>query len=593
MKLIIKVTALLTSADLKQTIILFFGMLLQGLTEVAGVASLAPFMAVVSNPDLMHQNQYLSSAYHYFGYTNDANFLVGLGVGTCIVLLFVNGYSAFVSWRITRFGQLQGHNISMRLLKSYLSQSYLFFLNRNTSDMGKNILSEVLRCVNGVILPTMYITSKLIISIFIIGFLFAINPFLAIISFVLIGGSYWIIFGLIKKRLNKIGVASTNVVRERFKIAHEAMSGIKDIKLYGSEGEFLHRFSTPSKANARYTIQSAVISTLPRYLMEMITFGGIISLIAFLIIKGGNIGNIIPIISVYVLASYRLLPALQQIYVGITRIKYNLPALNILIEDISLSKEGISSQQKNPQPISFNLDLQFQSLKFSYPNKESYVIDGLNLDIKSKTTVGLVGKTGSGKTTFIDIILGLLPITSGKIIVDGVEITQGNLSAWQKKLGYVPQSIYLTDDTIERNIAFAIQDDNIDTNRIIKVAQMAELDDFIQTLPGGYQTYVGERGVRLSGGQRQRIGIARALYRNPAVLVLDEATSSLDGITESVIMDTIHNLSHKKTIILIAHRLTTVKECDMIHIMDKGSISDSGTYDELMLRNVQFQKMSY
>ena len=573
--------------------LLFIGMLLQGFTEVAGVASIAPFMAVVSSPDLIHQNQYLSAAYHWFEYTSDTEFLMGLGMGTCIVLLITNGYSAVMYWRITRFGQLQGHNISIRLLKSYLSQSYLFFLNRNTADMGKNVLTEVLRCVNGVIVPTMHATSKLIISICIIGFLLSINPFTAIISLVLLGGFYWIIFRLLRIRLHTIGVASTKVVRERFKIANEAMSGIKDLKLHGSEGEFLKRFSTPSKANANYSTQSAVISTLPRYMLEMMTFGGIIAMIVFLIYKGNNIGNILPIISVYVLACYRLLPAFQQIYVGITRVKYNLPALDILIEDISLSKGVKISQQKKQPLMPFDHILQFKDLSFSYPNKEIQVINGINLNIQANTTVGLVGKTGSGKTTLVDIILGLLPIKSGKIFVDGVEITRQNFPVWQQNLGYVPQSIYLTDDTIERNIAFAIPDDEIDINQVVKAARLAELDGFVQTLSDGYQTYVGERGVRLSGGQRQRIGIARALYRRPKVLVLDEATSSLDGITERVIMDAIHNLSHKKTIILIAHRLATVKECDVIYLMDEGSVIDSGTYDELMLCNTQFQKMAY
>ena len=593
MKSIFKITALFTAADLRQIALLFIGILLLGFTEVAGVASIAPFMSVVSNPDLIHQNHYLSSAYQFFGYTSDNRFIVGFGVGICIVLLITNSYSAVINWRITRFGQLQGHNISMRLLKSYLSQPYIFFLERNTSDMGKNVLSEVLRCVNGVVLPAMYATSKLVISIFIISFLVYVNPFLAIISVVLLGGTYWILFRLVRKLLTKIGVASTEVVRMRYKIASEAMSGIKQLKLYGSEGEYLNRFSIPSKAHARYSTQSAVISTLPRYMLEMIAFGGIITIVVFLIYTGSNISYIIPTISVYALASYRLLPALQQIYVGVTRIKYNLPALDILIEDISLSKGGKIFQQKPIRPMLFDKILQLKSLDFSYPDKDIRVISRLSLDIQANTTVGLVGKTGSGKTTLVDIIMGLLPYNSGRIFVDGIELTHDNISTWQQNIGYVPQSIYLTDDIIECNIAFALPEHEIDINQVRDAAKLAELDDFIQTLPDGYQTYIGERGVRLSGGQRQRIGIARALYRSPKVLVLDEATSALDGITEKVIMGAINNLSHKKTIILIAHRLATVKECDIIHIMNEGAIIDSGTYDELMLRNAQFQKMAY
>ncbi|MFW9986092.1 MAG: ATP-binding cassette domain-containing protein [Candidatus Odinarchaeota archaeon] len=264
---------------------------------------------------------------------------------------------------------------------------------------------------------------------------------------------------------------------------------------------------------------------------------------------------------------------------------------DIIAEDLSDEINGFVPQSRECVPLNFKYRLKLENLSFSYPNSKNPVLNSLNLEIAPNTTIGLIGTTGSGKTTLVDIILGLLSPESGKILVDDTEINKNNISAWQKNIGYVPQTIYLTDDTIARNIAFAIPDEEIDMDRVKESARLAELNVFIETLPKHYQTYVGEKGVRLSGGQRQRIGIARALYHNPKLLVMDEATSALDGITENVIMDAIHNLSGKKTIIMIAHRLSTVKECDVIYILEQGEIVDSGTYDELFANNEHFFKM--
>ena len=292
-------------------------------------------------------------------------------------------------------------------------------------------------------------------------------------------------------------------------------------------------------------------------------------------IKVDNSTVILPMISLYAMAGYRLMPALQAVYSGMATIKFSIPAFNIVIDAFSQT-DTKDLTQTNQDLLSFENNIEIKQVSFSYKNSNSYVLDDLNLKITHNTTVGLMGSTGSGKTTLVDILLGLLTPDNGSIFVDQTEINQVNLASWQKNIGYVPQNIYLTDDTIERNIAFSEFENTIDTERVKKAAIMANLDVFINTLSEKYQTFVGERGIRLSGGQRQRIGIARAIYHNPKVLVLDEATSSLDGITENAIMDAIQNLSHKKTIIIIAHRLSTLIECDIIHMLANGKIIDSG-----------------
>ena len=317
----------------------------------------------------------------------------------------------------------------------------------------------------------------------------------------------------------------------------------------------------------------------------------ILCIIIYLLTTGKDSKEIFPIISLYAMAGYRLLPALQQIYSSITRVKYNLPALEILVDDLSKEHE-ISKKVSKQQALIFNNNLVLKDINFHYLGSASPILDDINIEIKANTTIGFVGPTGSGKTTLIDVLLGLLTPNTGKLIVDNVELTVENTRAWQKNIGYVPQSIYLTDDTIIKNIAFGINDNDIDLDKVKHAAKLADIDSFINTMPKNYNTFVGERGIRLSGGQCQRIGIARALYNNPSILVLDEATSALDSVTENAIIEAINKLSHKKTIIMIAHRLTTVKECDVIFMLDKGKITDKGKYDELLALNEKFRNMA-
>ena len=589
-----KINLIFTKSELKKLILLFVGILFMGLFEVVGVTTIVPFIAVVVSPELVYENIYLSQVYNFFNFQSVNRFIVFLGMLLISTLLISNGFQAFMTWCITYFTNMQGSRLAVRLLENYLMQPYSFFLVRNSSDLGKNILSEVQRVTGGVIMRSLQVLSKIIIVLSLFCLLIFVNPIIAISAAIFLGGIYGLIYISVKLRLHNIGLATTKDNFEIFKATNEAMSGIKDIKLHGSEKMFVNRFLFPSRKLASYSAQNTLIASLPRYLLEVVAFGGVIAIIISLIAmnKGMN-SSIIPVISLYVMASYRLMPAFQQIYSGLSGIKFDLPAFENIVREFSESnvdkKEQVSDSET---PILFNEKLQINKLDFTYESSEIPVLNKLDLTIYPNTTVGLVGLTGSGKTTLVDIILGLLTPKSGVILSDEVEIDSNNKSAWQKNIGYVPQSIFLTDDTIIRNIAFAVPDDEISIEKVEKAAKMANLHEFIITLPSQYNTLVGERGIRLSGGQRQRIGIARALYHNPKVLVLDEATSSLDGITENAIMDAIQNLSHKKTIIIIAHRLSTLIECDIIHMLANGKIIDSGTYTQLIKNNKEFRKMS-
>jgi ABC-type multidrug transport system fused ATPase/permease subunit len=385
---------------------------------------------------------------------------------------------------------------------------------------------------------------------------------------------------------------------QRFKIVNEAIGGIKDIKLFNNSCYYLKKFDKKNLKYANNLSVYMVISQVPRYILETIAFGGIILITLFFIITSNNTLEVIPILAMYAFAGYRLMPALQLVFSSLTSIKAMAGSLDILHNDLcnlKLINHPLvkNKQQNNYLTIKLTDKLKLDNLTFAYPNTNNATLKNLTLSIPANSIIGFVGTTGSGKTTTVDLILGLFQPKNGQLLVDDVEINHNNLREWQNNLGYVPQHIYLTDDTIINNIAFGVSDEDINLDVVQKAAKIANIHNFIiNELPKGYQTITGERGVRLSGGQRQRIGIARALYRDPQILIFDEATSALDGITETAIMDAIHNISSQKTIIIIAHRVTTLKECDMIHMMENGQIVASGSYNELLKTNAKFQEMA-
>jgi len=577
-----------------QISLLLIGSIIMAFFEVVGVASILPFMSMVLDPDQISSNQILSFLFNFFKFDNVETFLFYSGVAVLVLLAFSNFFSAFMYWAITYFSKMQGHIISMRLLKHYLSNNYLFFIERNSSDLGKNILSEIDRVVKGVVLQALQAISKAILTIVVFTFLIYINPFIAIISVLSIGGAYFIFYIISRSYLSTIGEKQSIALFHRYRTVDEAMMGIKDIKLKSLERNFIGRFRQPSIDNARFSAQGLVIAILPRYLLETVAFGGIISIILILLSNDVLISEIIPVLSLYAVAGYRLLPAVQNIYSAQSMIKYNRPALMIIINDL----KEIETEEKNElsnevdQMIKFDKKITVNDIFFKYPKSKKNVIDGISLSILKNTSIGFAGSTGSGKTTLIDVILGLLDPKKGNIIVDDTIINNQNLLSWQNKISYVPQTIFLIDESISSNIAFGIKREEIDHDKVAKAAQLANLDRFVEDLPEKYDTLVGENGVKLSGGQRQRIGIARALYNEPEVLVLDEATSALDGITENYVMEAIESLSNKLTLIIVAHRITTIENCDMIYFLEEGKIKDYGTYNELISKNSQFKKMA-
>ena len=593
-----KLLALLSAREKIHLYFIFIGLVCMAFIEMAGIASIMPFMAVVSNPDIIHTNQWLKAVYDFFEFQDTQNFLFFLGLIVLGMLLLSNGFKAMMSWLMLRFDNNLHYSLARKLLAEYLNRPYSFFLNRNTADMGKNILTEARVVVSGVLSPGMQFLSSSLTALFILALLVIIDPLLAFTIAAVLGGTYAAIYSLARGKLTRIGQEQVMANLNKYKIAGEALSGIKDLKVLGREREFLKQFSIHAKKHACNNILAGVISQLPRYALESIAFGGILLIVLYFLGADQEITRMVPLLALYAFAGYRLLPALQQIFAGVSNVRFGLASLNVLYRDLIEEKshpdpEYCLSKQNILPPLPFNSQLELSEICFQYPGANETALKNINLSIIPNTTVGLVGSTGSGKTTMVDLILGLLQPVSGKMLVDGNEINLDNLARWQCNLGYVPQHIFLCDDTVIKNIAFGVPDSDINMEDVLRSARIANLHEFVQTeLPKGYETEIGERGIRLSGGQRQRIGIARALYRDPSVLIMDEATSALDGVTEKAVMEALHTLSGEKTIILIAHRLTTVKDCDMSYHLEHGRIINQGTYAELQKTSKWFHAVA-
>jgi len=586
-----KLISFFDEKDRKKMYGILFCVIVMGFIEMVSIAAIFPFLAVISRPEVIETNLYLHYVYQGLGFSTPKYFMFFLGCGVFSLLVIGNLFSAFTTWLMMRFSYAQGYKISTNLLEKYLSQPYPFFLHNNSNYLQKNILAEVDRLVTGIVINLGLTVSKAIVGASILILLLIIDAKLTAIIFLSMGGAYCMFYALTAKKLRAAGIQSSAVNSERYTTISEVLGAIKELKTLNRENTFIAHYYSSAKRYARFESTSQLTPLVIRYLIEILAFGGMLLIALYLIWTKDSLNRFLPLLGLYALSGYRLMPAAQQIFSGITLGKYHSGAVDILYDDYKLLGRKIDNNQK--KVIKLNHALMLEAINYSYPQANHTCIQNLSLSIRSCTTIGFVGYSGAGKTTLVDIILGLLTPDQGSINVDGEYLDDNNMSAWQKNIGYVPQNIYLTDSSISSNIAFGIDSEHIDINKVKRAAELAHLDKFIlEELSNGYDTLIGEAGVRLSGGQRQRIGIARALYHEPQLLIFDEATSALDNQTEKVIIDAIHNFSKKKTIILIAHRLQTVKDCDVIYVLEKGKIVGQGTYDELIDNNNMFKSLA-
>lgn len=568
-----KLSDLLDRREKRQAALLLVLMLALGLVEMVGVASILPLIAVLSDPSITQTNPYLRWVYEALGFSSVNSFFIVLAAMVFLLIVGRTAVTAVTSYGVLRYAQMRSHALSVKLLTSYLRRPYAWFLNRHSADMGKSVLSEVEQVVNESLMPCLQLVSRLIITLFITGLVLVVEPVVAIGVLVGVSLAYGLVFLAVSTYLRRLGKERVAANRARYQIAQEVLGGVKEVKIGGLEPGYVRRFSKASQRFARLRSRFQLVREVPRHLLELVAIGGVLVVILVLLFRAdGDLKTALPIIALYAFAGLRLLPAVQTIYQSLVALRFGGPALDALHRELC-ETDGQATDWANVVPLPLRSQIELDHVDFSYPQAGRPALRDVSLKIPVHTSVGIVGETGAGKSTLVDIILGLLEPQAGWLRVDGVPIERSNVRAWQRSVGYVPQHIFLADESIAANIAFGVPLDRIDQEAVERAARMAKLHDFIMgEMPQGYATEVGERGVRLSGGQRQRVGIARALYHDPDVLVLDEATSALDNRTEKAVMDAVNNLAHRKTIIMIAHRLTTVSGCDAIFMVERGAV---------------------
>jgi ABC-type bacteriocin/lantibiotic exporter with double-glycine peptidase domain len=588
-----KLYDLLDARERRRALLLLGMILIMGIIETTSVASVMPFVAVLTHPGTIESNQYLSAAYRLLGFQQTATFLLFLGLIVLVTVVGSTAFKALTTWAMLRFTSMRQYTVSRRLFKSFLYRPYYWFFGQHSADLGRTVLSEVAQVITGALIPTMQMAAQGVVVILLIALLLVVDPVLAFTVSLVLGGAYALVFWATHQYVRRIGLDRVRANQERFRVSNEAFSGIKEVKVLGVEQVFLRRFENPSLRFAKHQAASQILSQLPQYALQAVAVGGILLIVQYQLLVRGSQDQALPLIAVYAFAGYRLLPALQRLYQSISTLRFAQPALDHLHGDLeyAVSHVGGKKADASIQLPQLEHSLELRDVCYRYPGSATIALRNVTMIIPARSMVGLVGRTGAGKTTAVDVILGLLQPQSGHVLADGRPIIEENRRAWQRRVGYVPQHIFLAADTLAANIAFGVPLKDIDLAAVERASRIANLHSFVLELKQGYDTLVGERGIRLSGGQRQRVAIARALYRDPDVIVMDEATSALDNVTERAVMEAVGNLGHQKTIIIVAHRLTTVQRCDKIFLFEDGRTVASGSYRELVNGSEPFRAM--
>lgn len=592
-KVIKKLFLLLSPAQRKNFYFLQFLVILMALMEIVGVASIVPFISIIGDMSQLSEDTIYAKAYIASGIDSELNFVIILGILVLSMLLIASVVSIFTVWQLTKFAYKTGAELADRLYSHYLNQDWLYHASGNSSSLIKKIATETPRTTQGIIVQLMNMNAKIVLAIFVTTTIFLYDPIVAFSGFFIFTFAYLLMFSFVKVRLKRNGQVISDAYQKRFGLMNEGFGGIKEILLLGRDLDFINRFKETGKKMAYSLGNNAALGQSPRYFIELVAFGSIVMLVIYLFIAhDGSLVKIVPSLTIYAIASIKLLPAFQQIYSSVADIRANIPAFESIHQDLfDSSKTSHENLKDLKKRLILKNEISINNVSFSY-SKNDLVLNDLSFKIPARHVVGIVGPSGSGKSTLIDILLGLIQPNDGDLFIDDTKLDNKSKRSWQNNIGFVAQSIFLSDCSIAENIAFGIPKEQIDFDKVNKSIRLAHLEDFVESLRDGFNTEVGERGVQLSGGQRQRIGIARSLYNEAEVIIFDEATSSLDGVTEKMIMEAIHELGGEKTIIMIAHRLKTIEKCDQIFFINKGKLIDQGRYNELIERNELFKNMA-
>jgi ABC-type multidrug transport system fused ATPase/permease subunit len=566
-------------------------MLVSAFAEVVSLGAVLPFLSILVAPDRVFSHPIVADTVQAWGITSADQLVLPLTVTFAAAALIAGTIRIVLLWASTRLAFAAGADLGIEVYRRTLYQPYRVHAARNSSEVISGITNKVNGVVSGVLLPLLTLVSSIVLMVAITLALIAINPIVASLAAVGFGSSYVLITSVSRRRLQLNSQRIANEQTQVIKALQEGLGGIRDVLLDGTQSFYCDIYRQADQSLRRAQASNTFTGQSPRYSMEAL---GMVLIAAFAYALSRQVGGIataLPVLGALAIGAQRLLPALQQTYSAWASIAGSHASLT---DTIALLDQPLPADllQHPPEPLIIQDAIRFDAVRFRYTSDGPWVLDDFNLVIAKGARVGFVGSTGSGKSTTLDLLMGLLMPTEGALLADGQPISGTRLRAWQRSIAHVPQSIYLADTTLAENIAFGVPRNAIDLGRVQLAARQAQIADFIESRPDGYNAFVGERGIRLSGGQRQRIGIARALYKQASVLVFDEATSALDNATEQSVMDAIEGLNCDLTILLIAHRLTTVRRCDIIVELEHGQVVAQGTYQQLLEWSPSFRRMA-
>jgi ABC-type multidrug transport system fused ATPase/permease subunit len=563
----------------KKLALVFFLSLAQGIFQVIGVTSIFPFLAIAANPDRIRHSQFGLRFLALLPPMSNRELLITAGVIAIIGLFFSNVVNLLAEYARTRYTNSFAHWLRVRLLRKMAAQPYGYFLQRNSGDLLTKVMGDVGNYTSGVLLPLLDSIARALTAALLLATLFLVQPIIAFFAALGLGAFYFTIFRLLARKRQEVNEGLRTAFSGSFSDAQQMLGGIKPIKVHRAEEHFLSRFAGHSAVVAQMSARVPIIANSIRYVIEPLAFGGLVLAVVVLAVQGRDFSDILPNLGVMAVAGYRLLPALQLLYGQVTQFTSMRYSLDKVFEEFAAAERdeksgSTESPLRKPRRIEWRDAITLDDVSFVYPGTDRHVLDRFSITIQKNMSIGFIGSTGSGKSTLIDLLLGLHRPTSGRLLIDGQPLTPELIPSWQATIGYVPQEIFLIDDTIARNIALGVPDNEIDNARLREVCAMTQILDFVETeLRDGFQTTVGERGVRLSGGERQRLGLARALYHRPSLLFLDEATSSLDTATEAKLIEALRQLSGKLTIVTVAHRFSAVAGCDkLVDLSNKSAV---------------------
>ena len=583
--LLSKVNYIFDKKQKLQSVLLCIGLFVGALLELVGVSFITQLVTLISNPEKIHSNEIMQYCYDFFNMTSDRQFFLFVVIALIFVYLIKNLYLLWINYVQYTFVFNNQLRLSGRLIDCYLKKPYTYHLDNNSAEMVRNVMLDSERFFQ--MLLSIFLTlSEILVSALLCVFLLIVDPVITISVVAILAvftGLYLILF---KGKAKKYGKTNQIYDGKMHQSINQALGAVKDIKILHREKYFANSFLAYGKKKMTAVRNNNVLGQFPKYLIETVCIGTVLLVLVFKIYKGEDLNTMIPQLAAFAIAAFKLLPSVSKINNYANLIVFLKPSVDLIYRDIKDTEDMVNYEiaDESGNIIEINDDgsqnkdtcyvadkISINNIVYRYPHTDRDVLNGISFEIPLGKSIGFIGESGSGKSTLADVILGILTPTSGTVMYGNMDVHKHPLK-WSKKLAYIPQSIFLCDDTIRNNVAFGIDEDKIDDEKVWKALREAQLEQFVKSQPDGLDSMVGERGVRISGGQRQRIGIARALYDNPEILVLDEATSALDTGTESAVMEAIDKLSGTMTLIIIAHRLTTIKNCDYVYKVENGNI---------------------